>query len=74
MEVKIGMRQVSRELTVDTEQGADEVRDAWQQALAADGLLEIPDTKGNKVVVRAASVAYLDLGKEGARRVGFGAV
>lgn len=72
MEIKIGMRQVARELSVETDQSADTVRDAWQTALAEDGLLEILDTKGNKVVVRADTVAYLDLGKENARRVGFG--
>ena len=74
MEVKIGMRQVARELTVDTDQSADQVGQAWREALGTEGEFEIQDTKGNKVLVRADTVAYIDLGKENPRKVGFGAV
>ncbi|TDT33723.1 uncharacterized protein DUF3107 [Naumannella halotolerans] len=74
MEVKIGMRQVARELTVETEDSADSIQQAYQKALKSGEAFEITDTKGSKVIVRAELVAYLDLGKENPRRVGFGAL
>ncbi|WP_243831775.1 DUF3107 domain-containing protein [Naumannella halotolerans] len=74
VEVKIGMRQVARELTVETEDSADSIQQAYQKALKSGEAFEITDTKGSKVIVRAELVAYLDLGKENPRRVGFGAL
>ncbi|MCC2592800.1 DUF3107 domain-containing protein [Tessaracoccus sp. OS52] len=74
MEVKIGIADVPRELTVRTESGADELVAALSSAVADSGLFELTDTKGRRVVVPAAKVAYLDLGAVEERPVGFGAV
>lgn len=74
MEVKIGIQHVSREISVDTEESADEVTAAFTKALADDGILTLKDSKGGQALIRADQVAYLDLGKETARKVGFGAV
>lgn len=72
MEVKVGIQHVTRELTVETDESAAEVSSAFQQALEVDGLLTLTDTKGGKTLIRASSIAYLDLGEEKPRRVGFG--
>lgn len=72
MEVKIGIQHIARELNVETDTSAADVVQAYQQAVAGDGLLTLTDTKGGTTIVRAATIAYLDLGKEHARRVGFG--
>lgn len=74
MEVKIGIQHIARELTIETEQSADEVEQAYAQALAGDGLFTLVDTRGGRTIVRAQTVAYVDLGKENPRRVGFGAL
>lgn len=74
MEVKIGIQNVSREISVDTDASADEVTAAFTKALADDGILTVTDSKGGQALIRAEQVAYLDLGKETARKVGFGAV
>lgn len=74
MEVKIGIQNVAREVSVDTDSSADEVTKAFTKALAEDGILTLSDTKGGQALIRAQQVAYLDLGKETARKVGFGAV
>lgn len=74
MEVKVGIQHIARELTVDTDQTAEQVEEAFTQALANDALFTLVDARGGRTLVRAASVAYLDLGKENPRRVGFGAV
>ncbi len=72
MDVKIGIQHITRELIVDTDQSADEVATAYQEAVANGGTFELVDTKGGRTIVRADSVAYLDLGSEKARKVGFG--
>ena len=35
-------------------------------------MLVLTDTHGRKVLVPAASIGYVDIGEESARRVGFG--
>lgn len=72
MEVKVGIQHINRELTVETDDTANDVVEAYQRALAEDGLLTLTDAKGGSTLVRASSIAYLDLGKEQQRRVGFG--
>ncbi|GAB3703746.1 DUF3107 domain-containing protein [Mariniluteicoccus flavus] len=74
MEVKVGIQHIARELTVDTDEAAEKVEEAFTKALADDGLFTLVDSRGGRTLVRASSVAYLDLGKENVRRVGFGAV
>lgn len=74
MEVKVGIQHIARELTVDTDQTAEQVEEAYTKALTDDGLFALVDTRGGRTLVRASTVAYLDLGKENPRRVGFGAV
>ncbi|WP_425308707.1 DUF3107 domain-containing protein [Ammonicoccus fulvus] len=72
MEVKVGIQHINRELVVDTDETAAQVIDAYKSALEADGLITLTDSKGGTTLVRAATIAYLDLGKEQTRRVGFG--
>ncbi|TRY19382.1 DUF3107 domain-containing protein [Tessaracoccus rhinocerotis] len=74
MDVKIGIADVARELTVKTELAADEVVTTLASALDKGGLFELTDDKGRRVVVPAAKVAYVDLGAADERPVGFGAV
>ena len=74
MEVKIGIRNVARELAVETKSSADDVEAALADALAKNGVFTLIDEKGRKVLVPAAQVAYVDLGAENARPVGFGAL
>ena len=74
MEVKVGIRHVARELVVETKDSADEVEGALTDALATNGVFTLIDDKGRKVLIPAAQVAYVDLGAEHARAVGFGAL
>lgn len=74
MEIKIGIQHAPRELTVETESSAADIEQQLAAALASDGLLTLADSKGRKVLIPAARVAYIDLGQENARPVGFGAV
>ncbi|HHT14208.1 MAG TPA: DUF3107 domain-containing protein [Propionibacterium sp.] len=74
MEVKIGITDVAREVTIDTQSSPDEVVDALRQAVEGSGLFELSDEKGRRVIIPAGRVGYVDIGSTSTRAVGFGAV
>lgn len=74
MEVRIGISDVGREVTLKTRSGADELVEQLKKAVDENSLFEITDEQGRRVVVPASKVAYLDLGSSDVRAVGFGAV
>lgn len=74
MEVKIGILHNQRELTLESEQSPAEVEQALTEALASDGVLVLAEKRGRRILVPAARVAYLDLGSDQIRPVGFGSV
>ena len=51
MEIRIGVQHASREVVLETEQSADEVRAAVDAALADGSVLALTDKKGRQVVV-----------------------
>lgn len=73
MEVKIGVRDVAREVVLETEQSHDEVTAAVAQALDKGTLLRLTDDKGRVVLVPSQNIGYVEIGAPEARRVGFGA-
>lgn len=74
VEVKIGVTNANRELTLETSQTADDVQDAISKALASEnGIVSLTDEKGRTVFVPAAKLAYIEITGESGRRVGFGA-
>jgi len=74
MEIKIGISDVPRDVTIETESTAEEVTARLAEAVEKQSLFEVSDAKGRRVVVPAAKIAYLDLGAPSARPVGFGVV
>ncbi|WP_114561403.1 DUF3107 domain-containing protein [Desertihabitans aurantiacus] len=74
MEIKVGIQHIGREVAVESESTADAVQAELEKALADDSLLALQDTKGRRVLIPAARIAYVEIGEENARRVGFGAV
>lgn len=72
MEVKIGVQQSPRELTIDSSQSPAEVEQAVTAAIAAEsGVLMLTDDKGRKVIVPGARIAYVEIAESDVRRVGF---
>ena len=71
MEVKIGIQHVQRELVVETDTPAEDIERELTEALAGDGVLSLTDTKGRRVVVPAAQVAYIEFGAQRPGTVGF---
>ena len=74
MEVKLGIQNIAREVVVETVASATAVEQALAEALKDGGMLTLTDGQGHKVLVPVAGIAYVDLGAEHARTVGFGAV
>lgn len=75
MEVKIGVHNATRELVLESNQSPEEIDNAVRAALASeDGLLELTDERGRRILVRTQHLTYIELGEQSERRVGFGAV
>ncbi|MBK9697797.1 MAG: DUF3107 domain-containing protein [Propionibacteriaceae bacterium] len=74
MEIKVGIQHVAREVTVESEATAAEIQAGLIKALADESIMTLVDAKGRTVLIPAAKIAYVDLGQEHVRPVGFGAV
>lgn len=74
MEIKIGIQHIGREVSLESDKTADEVHRDVAAALETDGLLTLQDSKGRTVLIPAARIAYVEIGEENARKVGFGSV
>jgi hypothetical protein len=72
VDVRIGIQNSPRELSFETSQSAAEVEQAVAAALAGQStVLKLSDDKGTVYVVPAAALAYVEIGSEESRRVGF---
>ncbi|WP_193598447.1 DUF3107 domain-containing protein [Microbacterium sp. YJN-G] len=72
MEIRIGIVNTGRELSFDTSASADEVRAQVTSALEQNvSHLNFTDAKGSSYIVPTANLAYIELGTEESRRVGF---
>jgi predicted RNA-binding protein (virulence factor B family) len=74
VEVKIGVQYAVRELVLESNQSPDEVEAAVGEALKSGGLLTLVDDHGRRVVVPSDRLAYVEIGEQVERRVGFGAI
>ena len=74
MEITICVQHMTREIVVETDKTSDEVAAAVAAALAGRQSLELVDTKGRRVIVPTASLAYVEIGAEAKARVGFGSI
>ncbi|MBD8011028.1 DUF3107 domain-containing protein [Microbacterium sp. NPDC077391] len=72
MEIRIGIINTGRELSFDTSSTADEVRSQVVSALEQNAShISLTDAKGSSYIVPTANLAYIELGTEESRRVGF---
>ncbi|WP_293782011.1 DUF3107 domain-containing protein [uncultured Aeromicrobium sp.] len=72
VEVKIGVQNASRELSVETDAEPDAVLTELRTAMADNSVFTITDAKGRTVAVPADKVAYLYFTSDSGRKVGFG--
>ncbi|MDO9456158.1 DUF3107 domain-containing protein [Nocardioides sp.] len=71
MEVKIGVQHSPRELVVETDETPEAVEKLVAEAVSGEGVVTLTDTKGRKVIVPAAKIAYVEIGGGVAGTVGF---
>ncbi len=72
MEVRIGVRDVAREIAFESTQTIDEVTAAVAAAVAAGTMLDLTDDKGRRYLVPAGALGFVHVGEAGKGRVGFG--
>jgi len=72
VEIRIGIANTGRELNFETNESADDVKKSIAAALdSASTHVTFADNKGNSYIVPTAGLAYVELGSEESRRVGF---
>jgi len=73
VEIRIGILNAPRELSFETDESAADVTGKVNAAISAGstGVLELTDSKGALYVVPVAGIAYVQVGAEETRRVGF---
>lgn len=73
MEVRIGIRDVAREVAFESAQTPAAVRQTVTEALSAESkVIELEDEKGQTIIVPTATLAYVEIGVQEKGRVGFG--
>jgi hypothetical protein len=72
VEVKIGVQNVAREITFDTDASAEEVAAAVTAAVEKGSALTLTGEKGRQLLVPAGVIGYVQLGETEKRGVGFG--
>ncbi len=72
MEVKIGVQNANRELSLDTNQEGDDIEAAVAKALNEDeAVITLTDSRGRRVIVPTAKLAYVEIGSPTIGQVGF---
>lgn len=72
MEIRIGIINAQREIGFETDQSASDIESAVSSALDGGAkYLRLTDSKGTIFLVPTETLAYVEIGSEAARRVGF---
>ena len=72
MEIKIGLRNTARELSFESETSAADIEQAVANAIdSGSKLIRLVDNKGKLFIVPVDALAFVEVGAEEVRRVGF---
>lgn len=72
MDIRIGIINTPREINFESSQTAPEVEQLVTTAIEGGApFIKLADSKGKLYLVPTASLAYVEIGTESARRVGF---
>jgi hypothetical protein len=74
VEIKVGIQYVNREVVVETDESSAQVEKSFSAAVSDGSVLTLTDNRGRRVLIPGDKIAYLELGEENARRVGFGSL
>jgi hypothetical protein len=72
VEIRIGIVNAPRELSFESAQSAEELTEQIQAGITSGtGILKLSDDKGRIYIVPTAGIAYVEVGTEESRRIGF---
>ncbi len=72
MEIRIGILNAPRELSFESSHTADEIAEQVSAALTSGtGFLRLGDDKGKVYLIPTSGIAYVEVGTEESRRIGF---
>ena len=72
MDIRIGMINTSREIGLETSQTLAEVETLVANSLSGtSSVLKLSDDKGKVYLVASANIAFVELGSDQNRRIGF---
>ncbi len=72
VDIRIGITNTARELSFESVESADAVKKSVAHALESGApFVEFVDSKGNAYLVPTAGIAFVEVGTEESRRVGF---
>ncbi len=74
MEVKIGVQNVAREISFETDASPEEVAKAVATAIEKGTPLTLTGDKGRQLLIPAGVLGYVSLGETERRGVGFGTI
>ena len=72
MEIKIGVQDSPREVSLDSDLVPEAAIAAIEAAIATGSLLSLTDDRGRTVLVPGSRITYVEIGAPSSRRVGFG--
>ncbi|MGQ7298292.1 DUF3107 domain-containing protein [Streptomyces sp. NP160] len=74
MEIRIGVQNSPREVVLESTDSVADVSAAVSAALKGGTTLTLKDERGRTVLVPGAAIAFVEIGSEEKRGVGFGAL
>ncbi len=73
MEVRVGVRNIARELTFESNQSSDQVQEAVTAGMdSTAGVISLVDDHGRILLVPADALGYIEVGVQEKGKVGFG--
>lgn len=71
MEIRIGIAHANREVVLESNDSAGDVKKSIDAAMAAGSLLTLTDEKGRTVIVPGDKITFVEIGVPASGRVGF---
>lgn len=71
MEIKIGMKSVARELSLDIDKSFEELQKLLTDAVAAGEIIDLADKRESHTLINAGNIAYVEFAPERQNRIGF---
>ena len=72
MDIKIGVQDTPREISLESDDSVESVAAAVETAIAKGGMLSLKDDRGRTGLIPGATIASVEIGPAPRGKVGFG--